>query len=279
VRARRAALLAAVALAAAPASAVAEDVTGPELRDLASRAASDPAALQRLRLVDRVDGHPADVAGSLERAVGRDLEARLRALAAAPAGSADPGAARADAKDILAERRFRRTQVEGPFRGLLRRIGRLADPIREFLSRADGVIPGPRGVLWAILALVAGGLAWLIASRTARRRAALSLTTGRRAGSRAASPAELEREAAEAERRGEHERALRLRFRAGLLRLDERGAIELRPSLPTGEVSRRLGSEDFDRLAADFDAVVYGRRPASAGDVEAAREGWEAVLR
>jgi len=279
VTARRAALLAAVALAAAPAPALADDVTGPELRELASRAASDPAALQRLRLVTRVDGRPADVAGSLERAVGRDLQARLRALAAAPEADADAGAARADAEDILGERRFRATQVEGPFRGLLRRIGRLVDPVRDFVSGIDGAIPGPRGVVWALLALVAGGLAWLIATRTARRRASLALTTGRRAGSRAASPADLEREAAEAERRGDHELALRLRFRAGLLRLDERGAIELRPSLPTREVSRRLGSHDFDRLAADFDAVVYGRRPASANDVAAAREGWEAVLR
>ncbi len=134
-------------------------------------------------------------------------------------------------------------------------------------------------MVWAIVIAIAGGLTWLIAGRTARRRAALALATSQRSGRRTDSPAALERDAIEAERRGEHELALRLRFRAGLLRLDERGAIELRPSLPTGEVSRKLHSDDFDRLAADFDSVVYGGRPAEAEDVEAARRGWDSVLR
>ena len=41
---------------------------------------------------------------------------------------------------------------------------------------------------------------------------------------------------------------------------------------------RSLRSADFDRLAADFDEVVYGRRPASAADVETSRSRWAAVL-
>ena len=64
--------------------------------------------------------------------------------------------------------------------------------------------------------------------------------------------------------RGDLEAALRLRFRAGLLRLDARGAIEFRPSISTHEVRRALRSEDFDALAATFDDVVYGGRAAGA---------------
>ena len=95
---------------------------------------------------------------------------------------------------------------------------------------------------------------------------------------RGETPAALERRAEEAERRGDHEAALRLRFRAGLLRLDARGAIAFRPSLPTGEVAQALRSDAFDRLAADFDDVVYGGREADADDVATARREWERVL-
>ena len=88
-------------------------------------------------------------------------------------------------------------------------------------------------------------------------------------------PKALDRRAAEAEAAGDLEAALRLRFRAGLLRLDARGAISFRPSISTHEVRRALRSEDFDALAATFDDVVYGGRPPQDEDVERrARERW-----
>ena len=87
-------------------------------------------------------------------------------------------------------------------------------------------------------------------------------------------PRALERRADAAEAAGDLEAALRLRFRAGLLRLDARGAIEFRPSISTHEVRRALRSEDFDALAATFDDVVYGGRAADAADVAEARERW-----
>jgi hypothetical protein len=55
-------------------------------------------------------------------------------------------------------------------------------------------------------------------------------------------PDALERQADDEERAGRFDIALRLRFRAGLLRLDRRGAIRYRPSLTTDEVRRALGS-------------------------------------
>ena len=91
-------------------------------------------------------------------------------------------------------------------------------------------------------------------------------------------PDTLDRRAREAAERGDHELALRLGFRAGLARLDRRGVIELRPSLSTGDVARALHSPEFDRVAARFDEVVYGRRPAAPADVDSAREAWSAVL-
>jgi hypothetical protein len=91
-------------------------------------------------------------------------------------------------------------------------------------------------------------------------------------------PRTLERDAAAAEAGGAFAEAIRLRFRAGLLALGARGAIEYRASLRTAEVSRRLSSVDFDLLAATFERIAYGGGDASALDAAAAREGWQRVL-
>jgi hypothetical protein len=92
-------------------------------------------------------------------------------------------------------------------------------------------------------------------------------------------PRKLEAEANDAERRGDHELAIRLRFRAGLLRLGLAKVIPFRPSLTTGELRRLLTSPEFDRLGSDFDEIVYGGRRAGAEDAAAARAGWDQVLK
>ena len=104
------------------------------------------------------------------------------------------------------------------------------------------------------------------------------MASGAVPAARSEDPAELERLADEAERRGDLEIALRLRFRAGLLRLGRVQALPLRPSLRTREARRTLRSARFDRLARDFDEVVYGGRPPSEVDVEAARSEWPQVV-
>ena len=96
-------------------------------------------------------------------------------------------------------------------------------------------------------------------------------------GERSLDPRELERLADEAERRGDLEIALRLRFRAGLLRLARADRLPARPSLRTYEARRILRNARFDRLARDFDEIVYGRRPPRPADVRFAREEWPLV--
>ena len=91
-------------------------------------------------------------------------------------------------------------------------------------------------------------------------------------------PAALERDADRAAAAGEWETAVRLRFRAGLLRLDARDLIEYRPSLTTGEVAETIVSPTFDRIGADFDEIAYGGRSAREADEAASREGWQRVL-
>jgi Domain of unknown function (DUF4129) len=261
-------------IAASPASA--RTASGEEVASLARAAASgDPAALRTLKTIDVVDGRQVALAVALA-ASGAELEARLEMLArdpvAAPQGSA------ALARDVLSERRFQNTDLPQPLR---RPLEALADRLRE-LGRPLGdlidALPGEGSIEWIWLALIVAAVAAFVALRLGRRRARLQTAGLRDLHVDRPDPARLEAEAIRAETEGDLERALRLRFAAGLIRLDERSVIALDPSLTSGDVARQLGSTDFNRVAAIFDEVVYGRRAATADDVTKTRTGWDRVL-
>ena len=256
--------------------------TSERVRALAAEAVTDAAALRRLKRVTTVDGRAVDFDVLLE-ARGTDLDARLRALAeparATPA-TADPASARRQADAILDERRFRPADVPRPFEGLFERIGSWLKDVGEALGRLfNGGVPLSPATVVVIAAIVIA-IAAFVAALLVRRRA---LRVGREAVTgteeKAWSAREIEAQADAAERSGDLERALRLRFIAGLLRLHRAGLIALRPSLTSGEVARKLGSRDFDELAVTFDRVVYGRRRCSPADVRNARGAWERVLK
>lgn len=281
MRAAALGLLAAVAAAALAGSAGASDVSPDRLRELAERARADPAALAELRRVEAVAGRPVDVARLLAGPDGNELDGRLRVLAEATASNGRPRAAeaRGEAREILAERRFEERGDLRPFREPLEWLrDRLRSAVEPLVSRLAPHVPGGRSTVWTLIALVAVGIAAALGSRLVRRRAAENAGRAREAAAGPLDPRRLEREAAEAEGRGELERALRLRFRAGLLRLQRAEAIPARDSLTSGEVARRLRSPDFDRIAVTFDEVVYGRRPPEPADVESSRRAWSRVL-
>jgi hypothetical protein len=185
----------------------------------------------------------------------------------------DAATARSQAAHILSERRFHRHEVPRPFRGLLDALSRVVEPV----VRAIGDLFGQPLIGWPLAAVIVLA-ALLLVARSVRRRARTGLHGAGERAPRPVDPARLEREADEAERRGDLERAIRLRFRAGLLRLDRARAIELEASTTSGEVSRTLRSRDFDDVAASFDAVVYGRRAPRGEDLELSRRGWTRVL-
>ena len=274
-RARAAGVVLLLVLVAWPATARATEVSSAELQTLAREAQDDPAALDELRAVDVVDGQTVDIAGALSGARGAALDARLAELERSAASGAAQGDPRADAKDVLAQDRFHEKRVPGPFKGLIDRLGGLV-PSFGWL---DDLLPGGSSVLWIVLAAVLAVVAWLVARRLLSRRVRVAEQEAAAAeAERAADPKLLDRQADDAERAGDLETALRLRFRAGLLRLDRRGAIYFRPSISTREVQRALRSEEFDGLAATFDDVVYGGRAPAPEDIAAAREGWPAVV-
>lgn len=268
-----------IALAAAPA-AFADAATRADVQRLAAAAAAgEEGALALLRRIDRVDGRAADLAAALD-ADPAELGDRLRALAAGGAEPARPAAdPRAEAEEILAERRFHGSDVPRPLHGALEWLGQKLRFLARPFDWLAGRIPGGPTTLWLALAALVVAAAAFVATRLVARRGGRLVegATGGRNG-RAPDPGRLEREAAEAERRGELELALRLRFRAGLIRLARAEAIPPRESLTSGQLRRLLRSQPFDRLAGDLDEVVYGGRAAAAADVQRARDSWPSVL-
>jgi hypothetical protein len=271
-----------MALFLAPAAA-ANDVTGARFQSLVGQAGTDPRALAKLRTVDSVDGRPIDLERALDGATGSELRLRLRALSSRPQAGRPPARVHEQAGKILSERRF---QEEATPRPLRRPLEWLSVPVRrasEALGRLvrwlAGPLPGGTSTFWTLFALLVCATAAWLALRIARGRTVPTGERPRRGRAPRLDPSRLEREADEAERRGEYEQALRLRFRAGLMRLGLAKAIPLRDSLTSGEVRRRLRQPEFDLLATTFDEIVYGGRMPERSDIEHARTGWPRVLR
>ena len=279
-------LACALACAAWPAAARAAEATAAEVRALAAAAQRDPAALQRLRAVDVVDGRPVRLGEAL-RGSAADVRSRLRALAqdapAAATAAAPAGRARAQARDVLAQRRFQPTSLPSPLRSVRERIGEflrsLGRPLQSAFEWVAERVPGGSLALAILLGLAALGAGVLLARRLAARLgiAADGGAGGDRDSHRRPSAAGLRQDAERAERAGDLDEALRLRFRAGLLELDERGLIELRPALTDRELLGAVRSPTLAELVDGFEAVAYGGRPAAADDVRGARDGWPRV--
>lgn len=270
----------------------AEEVSGTELDSLARRAGDEPAALDRLRRVDRVDGRPVDLRRALDAPAPQAAE-RARVLGAGSgagsgSGSSTPAAERGagtgagsaadDARAILAERRFQPRKDPRPLAGILDRIGGWFRPIGDPIARAvEKALDNPVG--FPVLAGAVVLLATLVCVRVARQRTTRNLAAGR--SSRRPTPVdpgELERRADAAERDDDFELAFRLRFEAGLIRLHDAGRLRLKASTTTGEVLRTVPSPALGQLATTLEEIVYGGRPAQAPDLAAARTGWARVL-
>ena len=194
------------------------------------------------------------------------------------AEAVDPDSARAAARDILGGRQYRTSHTPRPLRKPLNWLGDRLTGITHWIGRVLSHVPA---WLLLLIALVAVGLAiaFVVSKVRATRGAADGGARGRAIDSSPIEdPAELERAADAAERAGQLDVAVRLRFRAGLLRLGDRGAIRYRPSVTTNEVRRVLGSETFDELARTFDEVTYGGRAAKPPDVDSARREWPRVV-
>jgi hypothetical protein len=188
--------------------------------------------------------------------------------------------AREEARRILDEDRFHETELPRPLRGVLDWLGDRLEPVGDFVTRIVAALPGESSLAWLVLGCAVLLFALWVALRLVRRHGppAAARPHGRPRAEDSDDAATLERAADAAERAGDLERALRLRFRAGILHMVERRQLDDPALVTTGSLVRRLRSETFATGARAFDEVVYGRRVPTREDVRKVRDGWQAVL-
>ncbi|MGI8774115.1 MAG: DUF4129 domain-containing protein [Actinomycetota bacterium] len=262
-----------------PAASWAVDVSREELRRLVTEAAEDESSTADLERVTSVDGLPVDL-GPVLSGGRRDVTRRLEALVAGSnEGRPDPAAVRVSAREILQEPRFRGADPPRPFAGLLQRLGRLFERPFEWIAERFRSLSGwgkasALATAGAILLAAGWGLARLVVRRRVNRYSPAYKTVPAQAP---IGPERLENAADTAERQRDYALAVRLRFRAGLLRLAAKGVIEFRPSDTSLALRRTLSSPIFDHLAERFDAIVYGGEEATDQDVADARLEWRTL--
>jgi hypothetical protein len=249
-------LLAATLLALLPGDAAAEPVSTDRFAELVSAAAEgDAEALMELAAVTSVDGEPVRMDRVLD-AGGEDRSARLAELRdslASPAGADD---------DSLSERADELT----------------AGDRASGSSAGDGAAP-PLGVSTPVALLLAALTVLLaVAASVIASRRALPPGESRDPRPAAGSPRALEREADAAAASGDWAEGIRLRFRAGLLRLGDARVLDLRPSLTSGEVARTVPSQRVPPLVSSFERVAYGGGDGSREEYESARREWPAAV-
>ena len=250
-----------------------------KVRALARRATSSPRALAQLKRIRVVDGHRVDIETALEGATGKMLERRLLLLASEDRlpPIVDPVVLRGQTGEVT---------TGGPTVGEAETPepppDAAASEPRERSGDSGGLNPR---ILLIILGVVVVLIALLAARRAIARRTKEPDEEEDEQGDEDKVPAEddhatadLETLADAAERDGDFERAIRLRFLAGLARLAAARIVPRRSSLTTMEVSRLLRSRSFEEIARDFDGIVYGRQPAEPAAAERSRSGWAKVL-
>lgn len=200
--------------------------------------------------------------------------------------------ARDQARDILSKAPYRTTasHTPRPLAGLFHALGRglnaaFGRPARwlyhHLLLHIGHGFTSTFGSWWIIvLGLLALAFGVALGLQVVRRRTRITAPHRSSASTVADSvdPDALERRAAEAESEGDHETAVRLRFRAGLLRLQRRGVV----AHPEAETDRQLAlalhSPTFDALSGRHERIVYAGDQATATDAAAARAGWPQVM-
>jgi len=209
-----------------------------------------------------------------------------------PGSSGFSSSARQQARDILAKPPYKTTPAHTPrpLAGVLHALGRalnavLGGPARwlyhHLLLHIGHGFKVAFGGWWVVVVgVLAVGLGVTVGMVLIRRRARISAreVISGPFGRAVEDPDELDRRATTAEDSGDHETAVRLRFRAGLLRLQRRGVIVDQDAQTDRQLAARLRSPTFDTLAGRHELIVYARDPATELDCAAARAGWPRVL-
>ena len=257
--------------------------TSAEVRTLAERAETDDAALADLREIRVVDGRPVDLAAATAD-LGPHRRDRLAALArsfeATEPVAIDRGEARQMAEDVLAADKFQEAREPQPFRGALRWLTDRLRPVgRPFAAMWDAIAEVPGGGLVAVAVL--GAVLGLCLAALLNLRSGSSVSRGASGGwlvDPELDPVDLEAQAQAAAGEGRYGAAVRLRYEAGLVRLDREGRVVLRRDTTPYGAAAQVGDPILDALTATFVDVVYGEREATAAEDHEAALGWGELL-
>ncbi|HMK62466.1 MAG TPA: hypothetical protein VK386_02510 [Acidimicrobiales bacterium] len=208
---------------------------------------------------------------------------------AATAGQGFSSTARHQVEHILARPPYTASNGPRPLAGIFHALGRGLDdafgPVFRWLYH-HLVLHIGHGFKWAFgdwWPLVAGALALavgaLAATLVVRRRSRIE-ARHQRGGSLSSGeePGALEVEATAADAAGDFERAVRLRFRAGVLRLVRQGSVVDERARTDRQLTVLVSSRTFEQLARSHERIVYGREPAVAEDSSTARQQWPRAL-
>ena len=198
----------------------------------------------------------------------------------------DPNGARDAAREILNRREFRPEPSPKPLEGVVKWIGDrlngIAEGIGDFFSGLFKplfeLLPGTWGIVvgFTICIAIAAFVIWLV-SRNVVRPPKIAASDSP-ATERDIDPNDLEVAAQRAEREEQFDLAIRLRYRAGLIRLDRAGVIELQPWNTAALLTRAVASPRFDRITDTFEAITFGGRAATGTQVNTVRAEWSTLL-
>ncbi len=192
--------------------------------------------------------------------------------------SADPSKARDLAQEILRQKRFQQPKpprpTKKPFDWIVHRLGRFFHWLS--LDTKGGV----GAWFWPSVAGLAVLVAAVLIIRAIRLRGRISRDPKTAARTAHESSAALQRQAEAASAAGDFVSSVRLRFRAGLAALDERGVLLGSDHRTNRVIAASLGdaAPPFRQVANVFDALRYGGLiPLRSHDDEASRL-WKDIL-
>jgi hypothetical protein len=198
------------------------------------------------------------------------------------------GQARHEARQILSHPPFStpagHSAIDGFFHDLGHWLYDVVGPVWRFLfdhlllPTRNG-LSGVFGSWWPVpLGVIVVAVAVVIGVRLGRTRARVGVArAGRVVEARDEDPDALDAAAEQAEQDSDYDLAVRLRFRAGLARLESGGLISGRQTHTSSQLAHVLRSPTFDVLAGQLDGIVYAGHTATADDVGTARSGWPRI--
>jgi hypothetical protein len=219
-------------------------ITSEQLSDLADEAQTNPAALDQLRAVTELDGQPINMSEIVDGASPQVVLERI---------------------DTLTNLDITGTAQQEP-----EDFGSVLRPP----SAGDGTFLAY--ILIAVLA-IALLVVWL-RTRQNRRKIPVSMPAPATTTSLDAQRRTYADEARSATSDGDYATAVRLWFRWGLAAMEERGKIDDHAVATAGTLRETSSHQHANRVARDFDVVVYAERPATRAMAEDLEQVWSEIL-